>query len=77
MKTAIQELIKGLKDAKEICEAFGASKIELTIFNSCISSASDLLEKEKQQIMEAFKDGISTNINEETPEEYYNKYFGN
>jgi len=65
MKTAMQELIDELK----LIEAYPMSPLVLRM-------ATDLLEKEKEQIQKAFSDGQETPINHPTlphysREEYY------
>jgi len=61
MKTAMQQLIDWINSDYR-------TQIEVEV------KANEFLELEKQQIMEAFKHGISTNINEITPEEFYYKW---
>jgi hypothetical protein len=66
MKTAMQELIDELK----LIEAYPMNPLVLRI-------ATDLLEKEKEQIENAYRDGLVANRyngNENTEEYYYNLY---
>jgi len=65
MKTAMQELIDELERVRS-----------MTNMNFVIRIATDLLEKEKEQIQKAFSDGQETPINHPTlphysREEYY------
>ena len=65
MKTAMQELINELERVRL-----------MTNMNFVIRMATDLLEKEKEQIQKAFSDGQETPINHPTlphysREEYY------
>jgi hypothetical protein len=66
MKTAMQELIDEIK----LIESYPMNPLVLRI-------ATDLLEKEKEQIQKAFSDGQETPINHPTlphysRDEYYN-----
>ena len=66
MKTAMQELIDELK----LIEAYPMNPLVLRI-------ATDLLEKEKEQIENAYRDGLVAsryNGNENTEEYYYDLY---
>ena len=66
MKTAMQELI----DELNLIEAYPMNPLVLRI-------ATDLLEKEKEQIENAYRDGLVANRyngNENTEEYYYNLY---
>jgi hypothetical protein len=74
MKTVLQELIEQLE---KNAEATKNSAIEIGILRSC-KMATELLEKEKEQIKEAYKFSLespSIELSEEWAEEYYNKTF--
>lgn len=71
MKTAMQEMIYDLKLLQE------KDDVKLVNIESIISYANDKLEKEKEQILQAFSDGQDTPINHPTlphysRDEYYN-----
>lgn len=74
MKTPLTELIERLeKEAK----ATKNSAIEIGILRSC-KMATELLEKEKEQIKKAYKFAVespSIVLSEEWAEEYYNETF--
>jgi hypothetical protein len=72
MKTALQELIEIIKFYEEECVDEDI-KIGLT---SAKIMAKDYLEKEKEQIIEAYDKGISDHQwNDYNPEEYYNQTY--
>jgi hypothetical protein len=66
MKTAMQELIDELK----LIEAYPMSPLVLRM-------AEDLLEKEKEQIMMAYNDGVVNTVfnGKRKPEQYYNQTY--
>ena len=66
MKTAMQELIDELK----LIEAFPMNPLVLRI-------ATDLLEKEKEQIENAYMDGNHIKDEFYNPKEYYNQTYNN
>lgn len=74
MKTVLQELIERLeKEAK----ATKNSAIEIGILRSC-KMATELLEKEKEQIKEAYKFSLespSIELSEEWAEQYYKETY--
>ncbi|MDV3749085.1 hypothetical protein CMU21_14730 [Elizabethkingia anophelis] len=75
-KTALQELIEDIEAYKK--EAMTYRNIrELTALNYVLIKCSLLEEKEKQQIMEAFKKGVTSCYDFKTSEEYFNEKYGN
>jgi hypothetical protein len=66
MKTAMQELIYDLKLLQE------KDDVKLVNIESIISYANDKLEKEKEQIKDAFKYGWNWNYD---AEKYYNQTY--
>lgn len=64
MKTALQQLIKELKHVQE-----------LPMVSGIIKRAEDLLEKEKEQIVEAVGFGLGNKKATELGESYYNKTY--
>ena len=71
MKTAMQELIEIIKFYEEECVDEDI-KIGLT---SAKNMAKDYLEKEKEQIIEAYGRAICMFYESEQPEEYYNNTY--
>ncbi|AQX09834.1 hypothetical protein [Elizabethkingia ursingii] len=78
-KTTLQELIEDIESLK--AESMnpdnvrpGAYRIALKHMETKITH---LLEKEKQQIMEAFKKGVTSCYDFKTPEQYFNSNYGN
>jgi hypothetical protein len=70
MKTAMQELIEHLNHVKEFN----------TMIPGIIKGAENLLEKEKEQIMDAYWQGAEDIVNVdmtlgEQSEEYYNEFY--
>jgi transcription termination factor Rho len=74
MKTAIQELIEKLNDAQRhiMGESEYANGYDGAL-SDCINIAELLLEKEKQQIVEAHKEGF---LSEQKSIKYYQEVFG-
>jgi len=72
MKTAIEQLIDGLKK-DEINSQYAMERVSI---RNCIIFASSLLETEKQQIKRAFNIG-GTEAYEQSSEDYYNSTFNN
>ena len=80
MKTAMQQHIEWLEEQLRECLDEGYS--EWNAFYSSIKHAKSLLEKEKEQIVNAYKEGCSDNIldestDEERAKEYYNETYTN
>lgn len=71
MKTAMQELIEIIKFYEEECVDEDI-KIGLT---SAKNMAKDMLEKEKEQIIDAYGTAICMFYESEQPEEYYNQTY--
>lgn len=74
MKTAMQELMydlmNDLVNAKSLCE--------IKNLNKSINKCKALIEKEKQQIIEAFEKGKATMFPfTENGDKYYKKQYGN
>jgi hypothetical protein len=86
-KSAMQELIEKLKKSKKLLEdsiqkngGLDNEKNKNTHYYSlgigeCIIEANQLLEKEKEQIIEAYGTAICMFYESEQPEEYYNQTF--
>ena len=69
MKTIMQELIKELKDLQESLDPYG--------LHDAIEFAESMLEKEKEQIINAYQIGwYHGRINNDPNYEYYNKTYG-
>ena len=91
MKTAIQELIEELKKRRDLIrEAYkplnhlvgvnNLRDIMIDQINHDIYLASSMLQKEQEQIVNAYKEGCSDSIldestDEERAEEYYNETY--
>lgn len=71
MKSAMQELIEMIEFYQEGCVDEDI-KIGLT---SAKNMAKDFLEKEKEQIIEAYGTAICMFYESEQPEEYYNQTY--
>ena len=71
MKTAMQELIEIIKDKRK------ESDISNTLLRFCQVEAEKLLEKEKQQIIDAVKETSmhGENMAEEQAQRYYKETF--
>ncbi len=75
MKTVLTELIEFLNEANNSVFALNATKIELTMIKDFKKKCESLLEKEKEQIINAFRDGwLSFKI--EDGKEYYKDKYG-
>jgi hypothetical protein len=74
MKTAMQELIEWLDASIETLEKQGSFTIAAGI-RAAKGQAYNLLEKEKEQIIEAYGTAICMFYESEQPEEYYNETF--
>jgi hypothetical protein len=70
MKTAMQEMIQNIIDI----ESKTYNQEQLYMLTSLKVSALILLEKEKEQIVDAYTEGYSNYDSEMTSEEYYNQY---
>ena len=66
MKTPMQELIEKLNNVKPT---------EFCSIETIKGWAEAMLEKEKEQIIDAWWDGVSNWDNESTAEQYYNETF--
>jgi hypothetical protein len=64
MKTPMQELIQTLKEMQESLDPYG--------LHEAIEMAESMLEKEKEQIMDAYE---VSHISMMTAEQYYNETF--
>ena len=78
MKTAMQELIDDLKEFRHE----QTSPLVISTMNKVLLKASLLTTKEKEQIVNAYKEGCSDSIldestDEERAEEYYNETYTN
>ncbi len=78
--TAMQELLKELKTFKGLCE----SNSEIFVIDYAISNTKSKIEKEKQQILNAYDSGNRKGYDEhqlsasaDLDEEYYNNLFNN
>lgn len=71
----MQEHIDWLKSTLEICEEHATPLINC--LKLCISDAESKLEMEKNQIKDAFNDGVNDECigGNKTPEQYYNETF--
>jgi hypothetical protein len=68
MKTPMQELIQTLKEMQESLDPYG--------LHEAIEMAESMLEKEKEQIMDAYWDGgQDIPSTQERCEQYYNETF--
>ena len=67
MKTPMQELIKELKDLQESLDPYG--------LHDAIEFAESMLEKEKQQIVNAYTSNSMIRTKSKA-EEYYNETYG-
>ena len=63
MKTAVQQIIEDLQD---MCPDY---------YNRNYNWLHNLLEIEKQQIIDAYKDGVTGDSNTSNPEQYFNQTF--
>ena len=73
MKTAMQEFIEMLKEARDV--SIDSEDITQTYTNA-IRLAQSMLEKEKEQIIDAHIDGQSlVSCKDEYAEQYYNETF--
>ena len=57
MKTAMQELIQGIDGSVKIINEIGGNEITIRTLISIKNVATDLLEKEKEQIIDAYNQG--------------------
>ena len=78
MKTAMQELIDDLKEFRHE----QTSPLVISTMNKVLLKASLLTTKEKEQIVNAYKEGCSDSIldestDEERAEQYYNETYTN
>lgn len=73
MKTALQEAIKDLKEDKQNSNY----AMEKSAIQDCIIILSSYLEKEKQQIVDAYNDGQEHGFNKfgSDAEKYYEETF--
>ncbi|AQW91323.1 hypothetical protein [Elizabethkingia anophelis] len=81
-KTVLQELIDKLEsELHELDNKCDISEINDGVrfaYNHILTLIDDgILEKEKQQIMEAFKKGVTSCYDFKTSEEYFNDKYGN
>lgn len=80
MNTPMQELIQRLKQEQELILKLGGEN-ERMLIDDCIELAEAMLEKEKEVIMDAHKDGaFHTDWDENTSvienaQDYYNETF--
>ena len=70
MKTALQELIEIIQEERK-------TEYHNYVLNFVYQKAIDLLDKEKQQIIEAFYDGKDIDCRFENAVEYYKKTYEN
>ncbi len=81
MKTALQELIEIIESSKQDADIQGVGICEVLDYHGIHDKATELLEKEREQIENAHANGIhdaSACINGEkfkTSEEYYNETY--
>jgi hypothetical protein len=74
MKTAMQELIDKLEITEKQLDKENNLILSCAIF-AAKNMAIELLEKEKEQIIEAYGRAICMFYESEQPEEYYNETF--
>jgi hypothetical protein len=77
MKTAMQELIEKLEEKiKEFNTKWDGNPLARTGFILSINEAKKLLEKEKEQIMNAFSRGLGTELSDwENSQQYYDRIY--
>lgn len=73
MKTALQELIERLDKTEKQLDKENNLVMSSALF-AAKSMAKEALEKEKEQIVDAYTEGYSNYDSEMTSEEYYNQY---
>jgi DNA-binding MarR family transcriptional regulator len=75
MKTAMQELIEILEDKNHLSNPRN-NQDDIDTYLHCRDEAKELLEKEKEQIMNAFSRGLGTELSDwETSEQYYERIY--
>ena len=75
MKTAMQELIEILEDKNHLSNSRN-NQDDIDTYLHCRDEAKELLEKEKEQIMNAFSRGLGTELSDwETSEQYYERIY--
>lgn len=78
-KTAIQELIEILDKRIEDCNALGGLALERWAFIQAKRKATELLEKEREQIEESFDYGVNVGLRgglSKDAEQYFNETYG-
>jgi hypothetical protein len=76
MKTALQELIERLQEEeRQFKKDKDVDSLIRAAFQVSIQHATELLEKEREQIENAWLDGVSAWDSEMEAEQYYNETF--
>ncbi len=75
MKTPLQELIEFIDSKMETADIQGIGVIDFVEFEPIRNKATELLEKEREQIENAWLDGVSAWDSEMEAEQYYNETY--